>query len=38
MKEYTGKTLEEVLHQIADEKGVSADAITYELVDEKKGF
>lgn len=38
MKQYTGKSVEEVLHQIAEEKHVNVEDITYEILEEKSGF
>ncbi len=36
MKQYTGKTLEDVLASIASEKGCDVSEINYEVVEEKK--
>ncbi len=38
MKKYTGKTLEELLQQIASEKKIAIEDITYEVIEEKSGF
>jgi len=38
MKKYTGKNLEEVLEIVANEKGVSKEELTYEVLEEKKGI
>lgn len=38
MKKYTGKTLEELLQQIASEKNSKVEDITYEVIEEKSGF
>ena len=38
MKKYTGKNLEEVLELVANEKGVSKEELTYEVLEEKKGI
>ncbi len=38
MKSYTGKTLEEVLNKVAQEKNSSVEDITYTIVEEKAGF
>lgn len=38
MKNYTAKTLDEVLKQIAQEKNCSIEEITYEVLEEKKGI
>lgn len=38
MKEYTGKTLEEVLNNIVEAQGCKLEDITYELINEEKHF
>lgn len=38
MQRYTGKSLDAVLAQIAEEKQVSVDDITYHVIEEKQGF
>ena len=38
MKKYTGKTLDELLQQIASEKNIAVEDITYEVIEEKSGF
>ncbi|MFV0381067.1 MAG: R3H domain-containing nucleic acid-binding protein [Breznakia sp.] len=38
MKQYTGKSIEEVLQAIADEKNVKTEDITYNVIEEKSGF
>lgn len=38
MKQYTGKTLENVLDKISEEQGVSKSEIKYEIISEKNGF
>ena len=38
MKEYAGKTLEEILDEISKKYNVSVDDITYEVLEEKGGF
>lgn len=38
MKQYTGKTIEEVLHKLSLEKNVNVEDITYTVVEEKAGF
>lgn len=38
MKTYTAKTLEELLNNVANEKGVSVDELTYTVTEEKSGF
>lgn len=35
---YTGKNLEEVLRQVASEKGVAMDQLEYSILEEKKGI
>lgn len=37
MKEYTGKTLDEVLNSIASSQGIDVSAITYNVLEEDKG-
>lgn len=37
MKQYTGRTLDEVLGSIAQEQGCSVNDITYNIIDEEKG-
>lgn len=38
MKTYTGKNLDEVLNQAAEEKGVSVSELTYKVIEESSGF
>lgn len=38
MKEYAGKTLDEVLEEISNKYNVDKEEITYEVVEEKGGF
>ncbi len=38
MKEYTGKTLEEILNSIVEAQGCKLEDITYEVVNEEKHF
>lgn len=38
MKEYTGKTLEEILNSIVEAQGCKLEDITYEIVNEEKHF
>ena len=38
MKKYTGKTLDEVLSNIATQQGCTVEEITYEVIEEKKGI
>lgn len=38
MKTYSAKTLEELLQNVADEKGVEIEELTYSVVEEKSGF
>lgn len=38
MKTYTGKNLDEVLNQAAEEKGVSVSELTYRVIEESSGF
>lgn len=38
MKTYTGKSLDELLQQIAEEKNCSVEDITYQILEEKSGF
>lgn len=38
MKQYTGKTVEEILARIASEKDVEVAEITYTIIEEKAGF
>ena len=38
MKVYTGKNLEELLHEVAQEKQTSVENLIYNVVEEKKGF
>ncbi len=38
MKEYTGKTLEEILNSIVETQGCKLEDITYEVVNEEKHF
>ena len=38
MKQYTGKTLDEVLQTIAKNDGCSIEEITYTITEEKKGI
>lgn len=38
MKKYTGKSVEEILQNIAREKNVNTEDITYEILEEKSGF
>ena len=38
MKSYTGKNLEEVLKQAAEDKGVSVEELTYNVTEETSGF
>lgn len=37
MKQYTGKSLEEVLNNIAQEQGCNVEDITYNVIEEEKG-
>ncbi len=37
MKQYTGRTLEEALNNIATEQGCKVEEITYNVIDEEKG-
>ena len=37
MKQYTGRTLEEVLNAIANEQGCNVEDITYNVIEEEKG-
>ena len=37
MKQYTGRTLEEALNNIANEQGCKVDEITYNIIEEEKG-
>lgn len=37
MKQYTGRTLEEVLNNIAEQQGCRVEDITYNILDEEKG-
>ena len=37
MKQYTGRTLDEVLNSIANEQGCKVDDITYNILEEEKG-
>ena len=37
MKQYTGRTLDEVLNSIANEQGCRVEDITYNVIDEEKG-
>lgn len=37
MKQYTGRTLEEVLNNIAEQQGCRVEDITYNVLDEEKG-
>ncbi len=38
MKRYSAKNLDELLHNAAEEKGVSTEDLTYYIVEEKQGF
>lgn len=38
MKKYTGKSLDDLLKQIANEKNTSVEDITYQILEEKSGF
>lgn len=38
MKKYTGKSVEEILQNIAKDKNVQVEDITYEVLEEKSGF
>ncbi len=38
MKNYTGKTVEDILEKIANENEISVEDITYHIVEEKAGF
>ncbi len=38
MNIYTGKTLEDVLKKVSEEKKVSIEDITYQIIEEKSGF
>lgn len=38
MKRYSAKNIDELLQKAADDKGVSADQLTYYVVEEKAGF
>lgn len=38
MKKYTGKSLDDLLKQIANEKETTVDEITYQILEEKSGF
>lgn len=38
MKTYTGKNLDEVLNQAAEEKGVSVSELIYKVIEESSGF
>lgn len=38
MKQYTGKNVEELLNEIAAEKNVDVQDITYKIIEEKSGF
>ena len=38
MQIYTAKTLEELLQNAAEEKGVTIDELEYTVVEEKKGI
>ncbi|AMC94596.1 protein jag [Erysipelothrix larvae] len=38
MKSYTGKTLEDLLQKVADEKNVAVEALTYYVTETKTGF
>ncbi|NCC54187.1 MAG: KH domain-containing protein [Erysipelotrichia bacterium] len=38
MKKYTGKSLDELLKQIANEKNTTIEEITYQILEEKLGF
>ena len=38
MKQYTGKTLDEVLKNIAEADGCALEEITYTVTEEKKGI
>ena len=37
MKQYTGRTLDEVLNSISTEQGCRVDDITYNILEEEKG-
>jgi len=38
MKEYTGKTIEDILEIASKEKGVSVDELNYFIKEEKEGL
>lgn len=38
MNTYTGKTLEEILNKISEDKNVNVEDITYQIIEEKAGF
>lgn len=38
MKQYTGKTVEDILSKISSEQNISTEDITYNIIEEKAGF
>lgn len=38
MKEYTGKNLDDALHQASNDKHVSVEELTYNIIEESSGF